>query len=93
MLDRTTRVYVLGALVEANAGGRFELHEVHVNQGDSPFAGQSVTNGPWQDGGVIMEYDDREDVTGHGDLRWRWARRYALLLTRFRGQSLELSDH
>jgi hypothetical protein len=93
MLDRTTRVYVLGALVEANPGGRFELHEVHVNQGDSPFHGQSVTNGPWQDGGLIMEYDDREDVAGHGDLRWRWTRRYALLITRFRGQSLDPGEH
>ena len=93
LLDRTTRIYVLGALVEGNPGGRFELHEVHVNQGDPPFAGQSVTNGPWQDGAVLMEYDDREEITGHGDQRWRWARRHALLVTRFKAQSLERHDH
>jgi len=52
-----------------------------------------VTNGPWQDGGLIMEYDDREDIAGHGELRWRWARRYALLITKFRGQSLDQEDH
>ena len=94
LLDLATRVYVLGALVETNPGGRFELHEVHVNQGDPPFTGLSVQNGPWQDGGVILAYDDREDVAGHGEGRWRWARRYALLMTKFRSQSLTLdADH
>jgi hypothetical protein len=89
LLDRTTRLSVFGALVEANAGGRFELHEVHVNQGDPDVIAQSVQNGPWQDGGVILEYDDSEAVPGHDGLRDRFTRRYAVLVTKFKSQSLD----
>lgn len=54
-LNRVERIYIFG---EPYSGGDLGLHNIHMNQVDpvdSPF---SAENGIWQDGGLILEYND-----------------------------------
>lgn len=59
LLKNAEKVYVFGERYPARNGiGDGGIHDVHQNQGNIAGTRFAVLDGIWQDGGVIVEYDD-----------------------------------
>lgn len=74
-LKGVTRIYILGEPYNRGLG----IHNVHMNQGDKEGSVFAIENAIWQDGGVLLEYEDPNN-------------QFRALLTKFEEQSLDTDE-
>lgn len=75
-LTSVSRIYIFGEPFNNGLG----LHNIHMNQGDPIGSGFDAENGIWQDGGVLLEYQEPQF-------------RFSGMLTKFQPQSLNTNDN
>ncbi|MDA2358775.1 YukJ family protein [Bacillus cereus] len=52
--DETARIYIYGSKYDTGVG----MHNVHMNQGNEIGGQWEDDNGTWQDGGILIQFED-----------------------------------
>ncbi|MDM5264967.1 YukJ family protein [Bacillus wiedmannii] len=52
--DQTARIYIYGSKYDTGVG----MHNVHMNQGNKIGGQWEDDNGTWQDGGILIQFED-----------------------------------